>query len=56
MDIKRKTCDIRTWKKHLFLDLSSTNIDIQGVFIKLDALKALHAQPAAKRTRILPMT
>jgi hypothetical protein len=27
MDIKRKTCDIRTWKKHLFLDISSTNID-----------------------------
>jgi hypothetical protein len=27
MDIKRKTCDIRTWKKkHLFLDMSSTNI------------------------------
>jgi hypothetical protein len=26
MDIKRKTCDIRTWKKHLFLDISSTNI------------------------------
>jgi hypothetical protein len=27
MDIKRKTCDIQTWKKHLFLDISSTNID-----------------------------
>jgi hypothetical protein len=27
IDIKRKTCDIRTWKKHLFLDISSTNID-----------------------------
>jgi hypothetical protein len=27
MDIKRKTCDIRTWRKHLFLDISSTNID-----------------------------
>jgi hypothetical protein len=27
MDIKRKICDIRTWKKHLFLDVSSTNID-----------------------------
>jgi hypothetical protein len=26
MDIKRKTCDTRTWKKHLFLDISSTNI------------------------------
>jgi hypothetical protein len=26
MDIKRKTCDIRTWKRHLFLDISSTNI------------------------------
>jgi hypothetical protein len=25
MDIKRKTCDIRTWKKHLFLDISFTN-------------------------------
>jgi hypothetical protein len=28
MDIKRKTCGIRTWKKkHLFLDISSTNTD-----------------------------
>jgi hypothetical protein len=27
MGIKTKTCDIRTWKKHLFLDISSTNID-----------------------------
>jgi hypothetical protein len=27
MDIKRKTCDIRTWGKHLFLDMSSANID-----------------------------
>jgi hypothetical protein len=27
MDIKLKTCDIQTWKKHLFLDISSTNID-----------------------------
>jgi hypothetical protein len=27
MDVKRNTCDIRTWKKHLFLDISSTNID-----------------------------
>jgi hypothetical protein len=27
MDIKRKICDIRTWIKHLFLDISSTNID-----------------------------
>jgi hypothetical protein len=27
MDIKRKTWDIRTWKEHLFLDMSSTNID-----------------------------
>jgi hypothetical protein len=26
-DIKRKTYDIRTWKKLLFLDISSTNID-----------------------------
>jgi hypothetical protein len=34
MDIKRKTCDIRTWKKHLFLDISSTNIDtlIQSLY------------------------
>jgi hypothetical protein len=28
MDIKRKTYYIRTTKKHLFLDISSTNIDI----------------------------
>jgi hypothetical protein len=27
MDIKRKTRDIPTRKKHLFLDISSTNID-----------------------------
>jgi hypothetical protein len=27
MDIKRKTYDIRTWEKHLVLDISSTNID-----------------------------
>jgi hypothetical protein len=27
MDIKLKTCDIRTWMKHLFLDIFSTNID-----------------------------
>jgi hypothetical protein len=26
MDIKRKTCHIRTCEKHLFLDISSTNI------------------------------
>jgi hypothetical protein len=27
MDIKRKTCDIRTRKKHLFLDITSINTD-----------------------------
>jgi hypothetical protein len=27
MDIKCKTCDIWTWEKHLFLDISSANID-----------------------------
>jgi hypothetical protein len=28
IDIKPKTCDIRTWKKkHLFLNISSTNIE-----------------------------
>jgi hypothetical protein len=27
IDIKRKTCDTRTWEKHLFLDISSTNTD-----------------------------
>jgi hypothetical protein len=27
MDIKPKTCDTRTWKGHLFLDISSTNTD-----------------------------
>jgi hypothetical protein len=27
MNIKRETCDMRTWKKRLFLDISSTNID-----------------------------
>jgi hypothetical protein len=24
MDVRRKTCDIRTWEKHLFLDISSS--------------------------------
>jgi hypothetical protein len=28
MDIKLKTSDIRTWEKHLFLDISSINTDI----------------------------
>jgi hypothetical protein len=27
MDTKRKTCDIRTWKKNVFLDIPSPNID-----------------------------
>jgi hypothetical protein len=27
MDIKRKTCDIRNWKKHLYFDIYSTNND-----------------------------
>jgi hypothetical protein len=27
MDIKLKTCDSRTWKKTLFLEMSFTNID-----------------------------
>jgi hypothetical protein len=27
MEVKHKTCDIRNWKKRLFLDISSTNID-----------------------------
>jgi hypothetical protein len=27
MDTKRKTCNIQTWKKHLFLDMPSTNIN-----------------------------
>jgi hypothetical protein len=27
IDMKRKTCDIRTWEKHVFLDTFSTNID-----------------------------
>jgi hypothetical protein len=27
MDIKLKICDNRTWTKHLFFDISSTNID-----------------------------
>jgi hypothetical protein len=27
MDTKRKTRDIRTWEKHLFLNISFTNID-----------------------------
>jgi cytidylate kinase len=26
-DMKRKTSDIQTWKRNLFLDISSTNID-----------------------------
>jgi hypothetical protein len=31
MDIERKTCDIRAWKKYLFLDMSSTNISVVGI-------------------------
>jgi hypothetical protein len=27
MDIRHKICDTRTWKQHLFLDISYTNID-----------------------------
>jgi hypothetical protein len=27
MDKNRKTCDIPTWKKRLFLEISSTNVD-----------------------------
>jgi hypothetical protein len=27
LDTKRKACDIRTWKKHLFFDMFSTSID-----------------------------
>jgi hypothetical protein len=27
MDIKCKTCDIQTWKKLVFLNISSTNTD-----------------------------
>jgi hypothetical protein len=27
MDIKRETCDIRTWRKHLFRDITSTDTD-----------------------------
>jgi hypothetical protein len=26
IDMKRKTCDVRTWRKYLFLDITSTNI------------------------------
>jgi hypothetical protein len=27
MDVKHKTYDFRNWKKHLFLNISSTNTD-----------------------------
>jgi hypothetical protein len=27
MDIKRKASSVRTWKKRLFLDMTSTNVD-----------------------------
>jgi hypothetical protein len=27
MDVKRKTGNVRTWKKYLFLEISSINID-----------------------------
>jgi hypothetical protein len=27
MDIQRRTCDIRVWKKHLSVDIFFTNID-----------------------------
>jgi hypothetical protein len=58
MDIKRKTYDIRTWKKYLFLDISSTNIDtlVQSlyqcvatrcieVFLTVSATSAFPFQP-----------
>jgi hypothetical protein len=33
MDIKLKTCDIRTWKKkHLFLDIPSTNTLVPSLY------------------------
>jgi hypothetical protein len=32
MDIKGKTCDIRTWKKHVLLNISSTNVDALAPF------------------------
>jgi hypothetical protein len=27
MDIKREICDMRTWKRYLFFEIASTNID-----------------------------
>jgi hypothetical protein len=35
MDVKRKTCDIRTWKKYLLLDISSTNTDTLVLVLSL---------------------
>jgi hypothetical protein len=35
MDIKRKTFDIRTWKNHLFLNISSTNIDTRPIALPM---------------------
>jgi hypothetical protein len=29
IDIKRETCEILTWEKHLFLDIYSTSIDMR---------------------------
>jgi hypothetical protein len=34
IDITRKTCDIRTWRKHLFLDIYS--IDIDAIVLSLN--------------------
>jgi hypothetical protein len=41
MDVKRKTCHIRTWEKHLSLDISSTLIDT-------------HVRPIALPVRLNP--
>jgi hypothetical protein len=43
MDIKHKTCDIRTWTKHLFLNISSTNIDtlVPSLYQYIEAFRLL---------------
>jgi hypothetical protein len=66
MDIKHKTSNIRTWKKHLFLDISSTNIDtivpslypcvethsIEIFFTVVSATSALPFQPLRHQRNI----
>jgi hypothetical protein len=54
---KSKACDIRTWEKHLFLDIFSTNIDtfVPSLYQWLEtraALKCLDCRLGHIRTSV----